>query len=214
MGRVEQQSPLCAFPSFFRRLCRLFPAVVLVTRVRPPDICDMDGLARKDLEDFVVRANDVTFIKLIRRESDVEDHEKDSFHPEFTHQIFGESENIFGYKDLKILIYYSSGRLKRFVSVSFKEKIPAAMSKGVEPDDLMAMIRDHIPGPFTTNLDQFTERLIDEADFRPVGEKLNQFVPTKKVTSETSEKRVSLLFQYELGRQSIPSNETTAHLRL
>lgn len=91
----------------------------------------MDGLVRKDLDSYVSRANDVIFFKLVRRESDIEE-DKGTFHPEFTHQIFGESENIFGFKDLKILMCYSSGLLTRFISVSYSEKIPASLSKGVE----------------------------------------------------------------------------------
>lgn len=159
----------------------------------------MDGLVRKELQDFVVRANDVIFMKLIRRESDVEDHEKDSFHPDFTHQIFGESENIFGYKDLKVLVYYTSASMKRFVSVSFREKIPAAISKGVEPDDILATIREHIPGPFCTNIDQFTGYLREESSFRPVGDKLNQFTPSKCAGNRVSCKRLCYLLSVSNG---------------
>jgi histone acetyltransferase 1 len=140
----------------------------------------MDGLARKDADEFVVRANDVIFFKLIRHESEVEDHEKESFHPEFTHQVFGESENIFGYKDLKIVLFYSSGHLRQYVSISFKEKIPASVSKGVEPDDIIGQIREHVSDKFTSNINQFTERLADEAAFRPAGEKVNQIIVQKK----------------------------------
>lgn len=183
--RETLTAPVPLFPSFLLSDSGCIPSDLL-SPYCPTPVLSMDGLVRKDLQDFVVRANDVIFMKLIRRESDVEDHESESFHPDFTHQIFGETENIFGYKDLKILMYYASSSLKRFVSVSFAEKIPAAVSKGVEADDVMAMIREHIPGPLTSNLDQFTSKLAEESDFRPVGDKINQFNTTKCNESRVS----------------------------
>lgn len=45
------------------------------------------------------------------------------FRPEMAHQIFGETENIFGYKDLNINVYYSAGPLDIYYDVKYEKKV-------------------------------------------------------------------------------------------
>ena len=40
------------------------------------------------------------------------------FHPEMSHQIFGEQENIFGYKNLKVEARFSAATLKLWLNVN------------------------------------------------------------------------------------------------
>lgn len=126
----------------------------------------------------MARANDAIEMRLVRSQTDLEDDnsksgpETQSFNPEFTHQLFGQNENIFGYKDLKVKIYYTSGKLSRFVSLSYSEKIPP--KDGMEADDVLGIIREKVPGAFTSNIDQFSKMLTEDCSFKPMGDKLTQ----------------------------------------
>lgn len=56
---------------------------------------------------------------------DIEDLENDetSFGPEMCHQVFGENENIFGYTDLHIKLFYSAGSLQTYLGIEYTEKV-------------------------------------------------------------------------------------------
>lgn len=137
------------------------------------------SIAKSLIERFVVRANDAIYFKLVRGEKDLDANSKsDTFHPEFTHQIFGEQESILGYRDLRINIYYTSSTLKRLVTVSYSEKIDAATSDGIEPDPILPVLSEKVPGEITSNLDEFSRILSSESTFHPIGEKTNQTIIT------------------------------------
>ena len=55
------------------------------------------------LDAFICDANEVIDLKLVRESKDVDD-EETTFNPEMSHQVYGENETIFGYKDLKIKV--------------------------------------------------------------------------------------------------------------
>ena len=57
------------------------------------------------------------------------------FGPGMSHLIFGQKENIFGYSNLKINLFYTAGKLTQYYSKAFDEKIPSDVG-GVEPDDI------------------------------------------------------------------------------
>ena len=59
--------------------------------------------ADSGLDAFICDANEVIDLKLVRESKDVDDDET-TFNPEMSHQIYGENETIFGYKDLKIKV--------------------------------------------------------------------------------------------------------------
>lgn len=58
----------------------------------------------------------------VRSPDDIEDEEA-SFAPEMCHQVFGENENIFGYTDLRIRLYYSAGSLQTYLGIQYTEKV-------------------------------------------------------------------------------------------
>lgn len=124
-------------------------------------------------------------MKLVRKVSDL-DGDVGFFNPEFTHQIF-ENENIFGYTDLKIKIYYTSSKLERYIGVEYDEKVDIEKSKGVQADDILALIREHIPGEFTSSVDEFSKKLGSEAGFQPMGEKIQEFTIEQKGVNRTYE---------------------------
>lgn len=45
------------------------------------------------------------------------------------HQVYGETENIFGYKDLVINVYYSAGPLDIYYDVKFSKKVKVMMEQ-------------------------------------------------------------------------------------
>ena len=54
-----------------------------------------------------------------------------------THQIYGDNENIFGYKDLKINLTMSSGSLYSYINYTYSGKVDPAKTDGVTPDDVV-----------------------------------------------------------------------------
>jgi len=128
------------------------------------------------MQAFVTSALDVVEFKLVREAKDLDDAE--TFHPEMAHQIFGDEENIFGYKDLKIHLYYSAGSLDLYYHVQFSKKIDDLKLDDMKADNIDAAIEDILPVgvPTFTNLEEFCKTLEKKnAEFRPMGDKLMEF---------------------------------------
>ena len=53
------------------------------------------------LEEYILDGNEALEFKLVKTAEDFDDEEK-AFKPEMCHQIYGDNENIFGYKGLKV----------------------------------------------------------------------------------------------------------------
>lgn len=58
----------------------------------------------------------------VRNQEDIENDET-SFGPDMCHQVFGENENIFGYTDLHIRLYYSAGSLQTYLGIEYTDKV-------------------------------------------------------------------------------------------
>ena len=58
----------------------------------------------------------------VKSAADMEDESKE-FLPEMCHQIYGDNENIFGYRGLKISLYMSAASLRSYVAVSHEDKV-------------------------------------------------------------------------------------------
>lgn len=151
------------------------------------------------LKAYKVFSNDVVFFKYIMDESDLETDTKssaevvaasatqlavdsksastsisDEFRPEFTHQIFGDEETIFGYKNLKINYYLTPGLLDAYIGLQYTDKISPRKFDGIEPDDVYSQFVEFGCSPgFTRSLDSFcSEKLAQDRLFRPFGEKV------------------------------------------
>ncbi|CAM2707698.1 unnamed protein product [Rotaria socialis] len=72
--------------------------------------------------DLNEQANEVIAFELIRSEKYV-NNEVIEFASEFTHQIFGENERIFGYKNLTIDIFCLSLSTNFYLNIDYEEKI-------------------------------------------------------------------------------------------
>lgn len=78
--------------------------------------------AINSLQNFVTSALDCTRFRLIREDADFEE-EAAAFHPEMAHQIFGEQENIFGYRDLQIDVCFAAGPLDIYFNIKYSKKV-------------------------------------------------------------------------------------------
>ncbi|VDN08861.1 unnamed protein product [Dibothriocephalus latus] len=139
----------------------------------------MESALQPIIEEYKVDAFDALHFKLIpiykrplndlivREKSDLEAGE--SFNPEMTHQIFGESEKIFGYKDLSVTIAVMAGSLSTYVDIKYSEKISPNLSKGVEPDDIVKEMSKIYDEKLITSEAGFWETFGEELSFRPFG---------------------------------------------
>ncbi|XP_067625853.1 histone acetyltransferase type B catalytic subunit-like isoform X2 [Eurosta solidaginis] len=132
---------------------------------------------------------DVEF-KLIRRKQDLED---DSlvFHPMMAHQIFGESESIFGYKGLCVRILYTAGPLHIYIGIEYDSRVDELSGGDIKADVVVRPIAEKLPdGCFFVNMDEFLKTL-DKADkFQPFGEKITE----QSVTDEDGQEHFFELY--------------------
>ncbi|XP_037820269.1 histone acetyltransferase type B catalytic subunit [Lucilia sericata] len=129
----------------------------------------------QDFQDLVLDALEVVEFKLIRSKSDLENEDL-AFHPLMAHQIFGESESIFGYQDLKVRILYTAGPLHIYLGIEYGKKVDELSKGDIKADDVVATIAEKLPdGCYFVNMDEFLKTL-DKADkFQPFGEKLCEY---------------------------------------
>lgn len=126
------------------------------------------------LKSLVANSNESLEFKLVRELEDLE-REETTFKPEMSHQVFGDSESIFGYRDLKVKLYYSAGCLETYLGMTYAEKVNKLHYEGVEADEVLPKIADKLTSHVHESLDAFIESLKKEESFRPHGELLHSF---------------------------------------
>ncbi|CAG8751996.1 11717_t:CDS:2, partial [Dentiscutata erythropus] len=91
---------------------------------------------------WISSSNEAVKIRFVQplSESDNEHDETKvlEFSPEFTYPIFGDKEQIFGYKNLSIKLYYASSSLTTYFDVTYDKKSPLA-------DNVVERIKEFIP---------------------------------------------------------------------
>ncbi|KAJ8670297.1 hypothetical protein QAD02_001556 [Eretmocerus hayati] len=126
------------------------------------------------LKPFIISSNDALEFKFIRSVEDLED-EDTTFKPEMSHQVFGENETIFGYKDLQIKLYYAAGCLETYLGLTYSEKVNKLVCEDLEPDEVLKKISAQLaPNPHE-NIDSFVQSLIKDKTFKPIGEMIYSF---------------------------------------
>lgn len=128
------------------------------------------------IEEYKCDANLAIQLKLVKSAEDVED--GPCFYPEMSHQVFGSSETIFGYKDPEVKMYYSASKLTTYININYKEVITPQDFDGVQPDDVLQALSKFVPPGFYTNKDAFIASLEKEKYFTPFGEKLHSYTHT------------------------------------
>ena len=157
-------------------------------------------------------ANDCVFFKYIIDEKDINESESKTvpddtktFKPEFTHQIFGDDEVIFGYKSLRVDYYLTPGLLHAYIGLSYKEKITPRRFDGIDPDDVYGALSNFGCSPgFTKNIDSFcSEKLKQDREFRPFGVKCHEYSRENLKQSPTNS-----VFEIYRVDSSLPEYET------
>ena len=88
-----------------------------------------------------------------------------AFLPEMCHQIYGDNENIFGYKGLKVKLYMSASNLESYVTHEFDDKVDPAKTDGVTADDVISpLVKILAPGSFTDSKDKFLAHINSEKE--------------------------------------------------
>ncbi|XP_003701894.1 histone acetyltransferase 1 isoform X2 [Megachile rotundata] len=134
----------------------------------------MEDPATARLKALVINSNDALEFKLVRYIEDIENDET-TFKPDMSHQVFGDSESIFGYRDLRVKLYYSAGCLETYLGMTYSEKISKALYEGVEADEVLPKVADKLAPQVHDNLDAFIKSLKKDDTFRPHGELLHSF---------------------------------------
>jgi len=137
------------------------------------------------LAEFVCDGNEALQFRLVKSAEDLEDPEL-SFKPEMCHQIYGDNENIFGYKGLEVNLFMSAGSLQTYINHSYTEKVDPSKTDGVTADDVISpLVKILAPDSFTTSKETFISRVTseEEQNFRPMGE----LVDTISVEDKTYE---------------------------
>nr|CAG4645540.1 EOG090X06NC [Lynceus sp. MCZ IZ 141354] len=126
------------------------------------------------LQTYCCDSNLALEFKLVRKVEDIENAET-NFKPEMSHQVYGDQESIFGYKGLKIKLYYTACQLKTYLGVEYETKIDSKVCKGIEADEVIEPLASKLDPGFYTNLDDFIKALDKEKTFKPFGELVKKF---------------------------------------
>ena len=107
---------------------------------------------KTDAADYKASANDCITLHLIdptkTTSSWPPNSVSSSFKPEFTHQIFGDDEEIVGYRGLTVDIYFSQVDFQACVEVKFEDKAHGAT-------DIVSTLHNHFPGGITADRKQY-----------------------------------------------------------
>ena len=110
---------------------------------------------------------------LVRTREDVDD-DSVVFNPTYAHQVFGENEHIFGYKDLKVRLYYMAGSLNMYLGLKYTYRIDDFNQDGLKADDVAKEVSNLLTtGSYYTNIDEFLSRLPKDDTFVPMGKKVD-----------------------------------------
>ena len=168
------------------------------------------------LEDFVADACEALRMRLVRTPADMiikKDEDVDengdtgdaddvSFAPGMTHQIYGEQENVFGYRDLRIDLMMTAASLRAWVDHSYTEKVTddtvkaAAELDGIEADPVVPPLVEVLAeGQLAKNADEFRAAVKADETFKPMGDKVHEFTVKKAEGEDESGPAVSRTFE-------------------
>ncbi|CAG2101444.1 unnamed protein product [Medioppia subpectinata] len=157
------------------------------------------SLMRSRFEEFVSLANESIAIQLVSNEDQLAEESQKlpksspkEFNPEFSHQLFGDNESIFGYRDLKVKLYYSSAKLNCFLGINFAEKVTKDETNGIEADDVLNTIAKKLEINFCQSMDEFRSLLSKESQFKPYGQLMDSFSIDHKTDEKVTKRHFEI----------------------
>lgn len=132
----------------------------------------------RDFSSYTHDGNFAVYFKFVQDRSEIEsDIRGDTFFPDFVHQFFVDQERIFGYKKPILRLFYTAGRLKRYVKFDYEDCLTHEKD-GIDADDVMSYLRPILDNlEYTQDLNQFIQDVSskEEQEFRPPGDLLYEF---------------------------------------
>lgn len=116
----------------------------------------------------------------------------DEFQPDFTYTFFGESEAIYGFKDLKINIFFSAMTLRPYICIEYSEKERAVTPVKAVIEPLLESMFEGVQMPlaqegklWTSSLEQFHQWVEEDQKrgFKPLGDKVYEYTRPDAVSS-------------------------------
>ncbi|KAH7209036.1 acyl-CoA N-acyltransferase [Fusarium oxysporum] len=97
-----------------------------------------------NVEEWLANANEAIHISLVSPSESGLQHLA-TFNPRHTYSIFGEEEQIFGYKDLKVSLRFRANDMRPHLKTSYSKKFKVV--GGPEPTDVAAILKEgnHLP---------------------------------------------------------------------
>ena len=120
MDRPQQVQPTGASPRPRTARKRLAPSLVTSD--------DTPTTTTTNEPSFSANANEAVSLRLVARAKDVVEDvvasaaAQDSFHPAYTHQIFGDAQKILGYEGLHAEVLFAAGSMRPFVRAAWTER--------------------------------------------------------------------------------------------
>ncbi|XP_018318956.1 histone acetyltransferase type B catalytic subunit-like [Agrilus planipennis] len=116
------------------------------------------GIADYDTSAYVCNGFEVTNIYFVYNANDVNEPKK-VYKPAYCHQVYNANENIFGYKDLQVNIYYNGFCWRPYLEIKYKEKLKDNTHYGIKADNVMDMLKQWLPEDMCTDKDEFLKQI-------------------------------------------------------
>ncbi|KAH0816298.1 hypothetical protein MTP99_009086 [Tenebrio molitor] len=119
------------------------------------------GCEDEEMVAYRKKALNVITFRIVLDNNDLETANKktNSFKPEMAHQIFGDSELIFGYRQLSIVLYYLHNSAKCYAKVKAADHIVHDLYKA---DDIMKLLQMWLPKNYRENEGEFRTDIAEE----------------------------------------------------
>ncbi|RAL17716.1 histone acetyltransferase catalytic subunit HAT1 [Aspergillus homomorphus CBS 101889] len=131
--------------------------------------------------DWTCDANDALHLSLVQPADDAKLKTLSNFQPQFTYPIFGDEEQIFGYKGLIIRMRFAAHDLRPHLHISYDEKFKPVGD--VVPVDLLKTLKPWIPEEAFAVLPDYEKAVLedkDAKDFVPPGKLVHSYVTEQR----------------------------------
>ncbi|KAF3393866.1 Histone acetyltransferase type B catalytic subunit, partial [Penicillium rolfsii] len=168
-----------AVPDAVRRAAFWHPHIF--SSASPLHLEPFHSLATMALEDeWTCDANDALQITVMQP-GDAKPKTLSAFHPQFTYPIFGDEEQIFGYKGLIIRLRFAAHDLRPHVHISYDDRFKAVGD--IAATDLLGTLKEFLPEEALINLSDYEKAVQEDSsakDFTPPGKLVYSYESNKR----------------------------------